>query len=188
MADSGPMDAMFSIPLFRFEQADWKDKKSRILRALPKLTDNHVSLDKDSNTDYYLNNTGKSLPAYTSTVMECLSDSMDEFCAAGFPADPEVTAMWFETSYKSNYHGAHNHGSLGFSAVLFVEFAPEVHTPTRFIAPFQNFYAGGLIDYWPKNVTEGTLLIFPSVILHDIQPNQSDKARTVIAFNIAGEK
>ena len=188
MTDPGPMEAMFSIPLFRFEQANWKEKKSRILRALPKLTDSHVSLDKDSNTDYYLNNMGKSLPAYTSIVMDCLSDSMDEFCARGFPVDPVVTSMWFETSYKSNYHGTHNHGSLGYSAVLFVEFDPEVHTPTRFIAPFMNFYTGGLIDHWPKNVSEGTLLIFPSVILHDIQPNQSDKARTVVSFNIAGEK
>jgi hypothetical protein len=181
------MDPMFSIPLFRFEQANWKEKKSRILRALPKLTDSHVSLDKDSNTDYYLNNMGKSLPAYTSTVMDCLSNSMYEFCARGFPVDPVVTPMWFETSYKSNYHGAHNHGSLGYSAILFVEFDPEVHTPTRFIAPFMNFYTGSLIDHWPKNVAEGTLLIVPSVILHDVQPNQTDKARTVIAFNIAGD-
>ena len=188
MAKSGPMEAMFSVPLFTFQVKDWKDKKSRILRALPKLTDQHLSLDKDSNTDYYLNNSGKSLPAYTSTVMDCLSDAMAEFCEAGFPAEPEITAMWFETSFRSNYHGAHNHGSLGYSAVLFVEYDETVHQPTRFLAPFQNFFSGGLIDYWPKGVTEGTLIIVPSVILHDIQPNGSDIARTVIAFNIAGDK
>ena len=49
-----------------------------------------------------------------------------------------------------------------------------------------SFYAGGLLDYTPKKVEEGSLLIFPAIILHDVPPNRSDKTRTVISFNIAG--
>ena len=94
--------------------------------------------------------------------------------------------MWFERSFESNYHGAHNHGSLGFSAVLFVEFDPLEHKPTRLIAPFNGFYSGGLIEHRPEGVNEGTLLIWPSILLHDIEPNRSKKRRTIISFNIRG--
>ena len=188
MARSGPMEFMFSIPLFTFKVSGWKDKKQRILRALPKVTDEYLSLDKDSYTDFYRNDQGRSLPPYAPTVTDCLSDCLREFRDSGYPDDPVISAMWFEKSLQSNYHGVHNHGSLGYSAVLFVEFDPREHTATRFLAPFMSFYAGGLIDYTPKNVEEGTLMIFPAIILHEAQADQSGKPRTVIAFNIDGAK
>ena len=51
-----------------------------------------------------------------------------------------------------------------------------------------NFYDGGLVETIPDDVEEGTLLIFPSVILHDSQPNLSDMPRTIVSFNIRGAR
>ena len=73
---------------------------------------------------------------------------------------------------------------MGFSAVCFVEYDQEVHTPTQFIAPFNDFMQGNTLQYSPSCVMEGTLLIFPSVIHHFTLPNTSDKRRIALSFNL----
>lgn len=179
------MQTMFSIPLYRFAVPGWPAKKKRILAALPEISDKHRSPAGDTFTDFFLNNEGTSLPAYKDVVVDAISDCLDEF-QQDYPAKVDLSSMWFERSLRSNYHGAHNHGSLGFSAVLFVEFDALEHRPTRFISPFMGFYAGGLIEFRPEAVSEGTLLMFPAIVLHEVEPNQSDKARTIISFNVRG--
>ena len=114
------MDFMFSIPLFRFRVPDWKEGKRRILAALPEFTDEYLSPEGDSYTDYYLNNEGKSPPAYQPAVTKALAECLAEFSDAGYPDVPRITQMWFEKSLHTNYHGAHTHGALGYSAVLFL--------------------------------------------------------------------
>lgn len=179
------MQTMFSIPFYRFTVSGWPAKKERMLAALPEITDKYRSPAGDTFTDFFLTSEGTSLPAYKDVVEEALSDCLDEF-GEDYPAEVEISSMWFERSLRSDYHGAHNHGSLGFSAVLFLEFDSIEHKPTRFIAPFNGFYSGGLIEYRPEGVNEGTLLMWPAILLHDIEPNRSDNQRTIIAFNIRG--
>ena len=179
------MQTMFSVPLYRFVLSGWPAKKDRILKALPEITDQHRSPAGDTFTDFFLNNEGTSLPAYKDVVLDAISDCLEEF-REDYPAEIDISSMWFERSFKSNYHGAHNHGSLGFSSILFLEFDQVEHNATRFIAPFMGFYAGGLIEHRPKGVSEGTLLMFPAIILHEVEPNQSDKQRTIVSFNVRG--
>ena len=83
------------------------------------------------------------------------------------------------------YHELHNHGQLGYSATCFLSFDPKVHTPTQFIAPFNNPLNGLIVKHIPENITEGTLLFFPSMLLHYTQPNLSTKERIVLSFNLA---
>ena len=49
---------------------------------------------------------------------------------------PFVDEMWIQKYVEGSFHTPHNHGQLGFSSVLYVKFDANVHTPTRFIAPF----------------------------------------------------
>ena len=175
---------MFSVPLFRYRLEGWSSKKARILQALPP-DDEKLSPAPNTYTDYFANRKGTSVPPYAHVIKDVLKPELEDFRSA-YPEDLVLTSMWFERSYKSGYHGTHNHGSLGFSAVLYVEFDPAAHRPTRFIAPFQDFYSGSLVEYIPPKMDEGTLVLFPSVILHEAQPHESGKARTIVSFNIRG--
>ena len=85
-----------------------------------------------------------------------------------------------QTNY---YHLVHNHGSIGFSGILFVSFNENLHTATRFYSPFNNFIDGSVIGYRPV-VKEGDLLIWPSSILHEAESNHSEEDRIIISFNL----
>lgn len=179
------MQPMFTVPLFRFRVPDWPEHKGRILAGLPPSAPELLSPAGDTYTDFFVNATARVLPSYRDVVVKAVEPCLQEF-AEGYPENPKIDAMWFERSRRSNYHGAHNHGSLGFSAVLYVEFDPALHKPTRFLAPFMSFYAGGLIEYLPTDIEEGTLVVFPAILIHEAPPNSSDKLRTIVSFNIKG--
>ena len=72
----------------------------------------------------------------------------------------------------------------GFSSVCFVEYDENVHTPTKFISPYSNFVNGSCLDHSPKNVIEGSLIFFPSAILHYTHPNNNNNTRTILSFNL----
>ncbi len=177
---------IFSVPLFKFVVSGWPDKKQKILDSLPALDESYRSPAGDTYTDFFINQNRSKLPSYSKVVIDSISENLNDF-ESEYPKKVAISSMWFEKSLKSNYHGAHNHGSLGFSAVLFVEFDPLEHKATRLISPFSSFYSGGLMEHNPEGVNEGTLLIWPSIIIHDVEPNKSEKQRTIISFNIKGD-
>lgn len=178
----GYKDYMFSVPIFNISVEGWEEKKEALLNIFEKnktylkLSDNNTVV-----TDYYSNNT------YVDAVSEILNDEIKEFLSfTGH--DLKLMNCWFEESTNHMYHVIHNHGPVGFSAVCFVEYDQEVHTPTQFIAPFNDFMKGNTLQYSPSCVTEGTLLIFPSAIHHFTLPNTSDKRRIALSFNLSPYK
>jgi hypothetical protein len=177
------IEPMFTVPLFRFQVPNWKVRKQRVLESLPEPKDEY--LKGGTFTDYHMNIAAKKSPPYKPVVVDCLAECLAKFRET-YPDDVKITSMWFERSFRSHYHGAHNHGAIGFSAVFLVEFDPNEHTPTRFIAPHMDFYSGSFLDFRPPQPKEGELFMFPSIILHDTDPNASDKPRTIISFNVAG--
>ena len=177
------IEFLFSFPLYRLEVPNWNLRKQRILDALPEMTDEH--LHGGTYTDYPQTGTAQRLPAYEPIVAECLAECLTEF-GDTYPDEVRISSMWFEKSVRSAYRGAHNHGSLGFTGMLLVEYDRKEHVPTRFISPHMNYHSGELLDFRAPKVEEGTLFLFPSVLLYDTDPNDSDTPLTVISFTIPG--
>ena len=121
-------------------------------------------------------------PDYLNTVRELLKEEMTWF-ANDLKADPQIVRAWFERALYKCHHPVHTHGHGGWSAVLFIEYDPTVHTPTVFIAPFNHFVTGMQLTYMPE-VEEGDLILFPSFLLHYTQLNESHVQRTVASFNM----
>ena len=76
---------------------------------------------------------------------------------------------------------------MGIFWSFYVEFAPKVHTPTCFMAPWQEPRTDRTYLSYPKDVEEGTLFIDPSYTHHFVQPNNARKQRTVISFDLLPE-
>ena len=85
---------------------------------------------------------------------------------------------------KQDQQTIHNHRGWGFSGILYVEYDPKVHTPTCFVAPWQNPVSDTTSLAYPSNVKEGTVFIAPSWALHFVHPNQTRKQRTVVVFDL----
>lgn len=178
----GYKDYMFSVPIFNFMVEGWEEKKKSLMDVFEqnknyfKLSDNNTVV-----TDYYSKNN------YNDTIADILRDEISEFIGlTGHKL--KLMNSWFEESTDNMYHGVHNHGPTGFSAVCFVEYDQEVHTPTQFIGPFNDFMMGNTLLHSPSCVMEGTLLIFPSVINHFTLPNNSGKTRIALSFNLSPYK
>ena len=98
-----------------------------------------------------------------------------------------MTDAWCVKYQKGNYQTIHNHRGWGFSGVLYVEYDPEVHTPTCFMAPWQNPRNDKTMLSYPQGVEEGSVIIFPSFCHHYVDPNKTRKQRVVISFDLLPE-
>ncbi|AOV60184.1 hypothetical protein S820908_037 [Synechococcus phage S-CAM9] len=182
----GYFHPMFSTPILHVKIDNWIEKK----RALLKLFDTHeknCSLWEETDvfgveTDFHrnLNKNNKNRCNYNAEVADILFDEL-EFASEAFGIGVVIGAAWFEKSKKGTHHGAHHHGPIGLSAVCFIEYDKNHHTPTIFMNP----NCSSVKEYFtPPHVSEGSLIIFPSNIVHYTTPNISDENRIVLAFNM----
>lgn len=168
-------DNMFVIPLLHLEVRDWKDKKKQL-----KDICNRCNLyDKDCvKTDFH-----NQEEIYVKDILHILSEELNIFANHFDLNNFNILNAWFEKASKQNFHAVHNHGSIGYSAVCYVDYDQNEHTPTQFISPFNSFLTGNTLYYTP-NVNEGSLIFFPSIINHYTLLNESEKERLILSFNL----
>ena len=185
---------MFSVPLYKFSIPNWEEEKKLILEALPE-----EKIYTDICTDFFENSNQRKLPSYTDVVLDIvgpsiqtLQDTLDKRADgksffSKFHTHGNwmgLDNMWYQTEYKGQNHELHNHGTIGWSSVLYVNYNPKVHTATKFLSPF-GFGAGtgGMVQRYQPDVKEGDFIIFDSNIMHEALPNESDEKRTIISLN-----
>jgi|TARA_B100000073_G_scaffold307133_1_gene277223 uncharacterized protein (TIGR02466 family) len=174
--------SLFSIPIVHYEIQDWVTNKERIMNALPEFREEHLESNGEQYTDFF-HMDEELLPAYADTVIAIIEPYLADFTEH---RRIEFTDMWCQTSYKGQKHGLHNHGHSGWSAVIYVDFDPKHHRATQFISPFNNPWSGRLQTFIPP-VKEGDMVIFPATVAHEALPNESDKPRTIVSFNLRGK-
>ncbi len=180
----------FKIPFFQYEIDQWDLKKQSLMDIFVNEVEPNMSLgvpDCLVYTDYNVSRRQNVVD-----VMDILGDEFDKFLTDLRKTKFElknsyVENLWYQKYIKGHFMAPHNHGSVGFSAICYVKFDPEIHTPTLFLAPFHDIMTGEDILYRPK-VSEGTMIFFPSVLTHYALPCFTDDPRIVISLNIASEK
>lgn len=172
---------MFKVPLVHFNIENWDTKKEQLLSL--KKYEGKPSHDKENLiTDYYKNE--ELYYNYSNKVQTILSNEIKNFLIH-FQLPPyKIRDSWFETTYNDMSHRVHNHGSIGFSAVCYIDFDPTVHKPTHFICPYHDFITGSEQIFVPKNIKEGSLILFPSSLLHFTVPSYKESPRTILSFNL----
>ena len=183
---------MFYVPLCHIKINNWKEKKKLLLELYSKIEKNVNYLECDFNkpgqgtvkNDYAYQNLNNKQQMYSSTVKKILEDEIIQFKNAYNFNEIEILGSWFEKGNMGDYHPVHNHGSLGYSSVCFINYDSKVHTPTKFQSPFLNFINGELIHHLPSNIEEGSLIFFPAAIAHFTIPGKTDKDRLVLSFNL----
>jgi hypothetical protein len=83
---------------------------------------------------------------------------------------------WFHQYYTNSYCGWHTHPACQFANVYYVELPDK--TGTQFLKSFANN------EIFQPEVEEGTILTFPSQLIHSSPINMSKERKTVISFNI----
>ena len=103
-----------------------------------------------------------------------------------------ITQSWVINSSPNQYHAKHKHPNSVISGVMFFdENNDESLPPIRFHRTLEMFP----LDFEFDNLNEsnagcrsfetaqGSLILFPSLLEHDVEKNKSDRVRTSISFN-----
>jgi len=169
--------SLFEFPSYQYEVDDWEFKKKGLLNRINKSNFYRTEL-QTFETDRRTNN-----KTYVRYLEEFLRPLLFEFCR-----EAEVTCgmsdAWCVRYHKGDQQTVHNHRGWGFSGILYAEYDPKVHTPTCFVAPWNDPRTDTTTLGHPSNIKEGTVFIAPSFCLHFVHPNQTRKPRTVIAFDL----
>ena len=171
---------LFEYPSFQYQIDDWEFKKKGLLNRLNKhhpIKTGIQTFETDRQT------AGKT---YVNYLSEFLRDILFEFCKEA-EVTCSMTDAWAVRYQKGDHQTIHNHRGWGFTGVLYVEFDPKVHTPTCFMAPWQDPRSDTTSLTYPQNVKEGTVFIAPSFTHHFVHPNKARKQRTVISFDLLPE-
>lgn len=187
---------MFSIPILHLAVRDWENKKEQLFRIYNYIQSNRKEqISFDVETDYHYNLKTPDT-CYSSEISSILSEELsiatnelligdldeeDENCQKPFFV---MENSWFEKASKYSSHQAHNHGPIGYSCVCYLQFNTEEHTPTYFLNPFIGSNPSEL-SFIPQGVGEGSILFWPSPILHYTESNKSDIDRIILSFNLS---
>jgi len=168
-------DHMFYIPIYHFALTDWNIKQQQLLEI---YNSTDIVPYNDLSTDYYHNQDW-----YRDKIQMIFKNEIKEFCV-DVKGEYRVIGCWFETSKKGEFHTPHDHGVCGYSAVCYIKYNGNHHTPTQFISPYACSNKGNYLKYVPE-VEEGSLIIFPSNVLHYTHPNRTDDERIILSFNLS---
>lgn len=134
-------------------------------------------------------------------LREAISESLRHYlqaCNITYPIRCDIQA-WPNVNRLGDYHGPHNHGWSYLSGTYYVQLPAEDTIPEAggkrpaaitFSDPRYGAYRHSLAPDASAQAREtfypqpGTLLMWPSPLIHYVQPNQSEEIRISISFNI----
>lgn len=129
------------------------------------------------------NTTGPYFPRTTQTILR--------FLKVGYNAI-EITGCWANINASGASHAIHSHPNNFLSGIYYVHTHPgadsvSFHDPrlqAGIIRPPVTELTSQNTDQVAVTVSDGMLLMFPSYLAHSVAPNESDKLRISISFNM----
>jgi hypothetical protein len=176
--DIVPITPLFIIPYLKLEVSNWKDKKKKLLELMDDCNLGTNPLILTSFSD-------KESTDQNNLIQSIFEEELDHMKKSFGFSDCFIKHSWFQEQTKNMFHPMHDHcgGNVMMSSVCYIDYDPSTHTATQFISPFMNSLSSSYLYFTPE-VTEGTIIFFPSNILHQTLPSNSDKPRKIVSFNL----
>lgn len=195
--DINPKDTyiipLYSVPLIHLKLENWEEKKSILMKTYDSIfvDPNNLNLVETEDygvvTDYHKAFVEDDFTT-TEVICEHFVDEL-EFISGVFNTGIQIQNSWFEKSSRNKQHTPHNHGNCGLSCVVFIKFDPKYHTPTIFIDPYLASDSSiAPQNSMPPGIREGSMIVFPSYLMHYTLPNLTDVDRIILSFNLTFER
>ncbi len=124
------------------------------------------------------------------TYIDSLPDSAimsrNEDPSSRFDYQKPLIHYWTNVNSKGGYNVSHNHSGSVISGVIYLQ-ANQTgmieFQPLNYIYKINHpcWFYNGSMQYYPE---DGDIILFPSYLLHSVEPNPIEKERINIAFNI----
>ena len=117
-----------------------------------------------------------------------------------FECDLILSSLWININGKGDYNELHHHPSCDLSGVFWIKTPVDCgsivfNSPQDFVqAKELRSYASHVKDEWKQfdsynfSPTAGFIMVFPSFLLHQVRPNQSNEDRISVSFNLVLNK
>ena len=173
------MNFIFGTPIWKLDSDSFDEKK--ITEEIYKAKELDPEGIVKSNIGGYHSGFGFSAPRTDAYIKRRLESE------GGLDFPHHIINKWFNINNKGDSNKPHDHGVVGLSGVLFITEAPglilnSINKESLLeelvkIFPFMgsNYFING---------KPGEIVIFPSTIVHWVEPSNSDSARITYAFNI----
>ena len=173
-----PITPMFIIPHLKLDVSDWKNKKKKLLQLMENCNLKESSFLKSS----FFDDSSRSQNELVQSIFEEELNHMKESFGLN---DYSVKHSWFQEQTKNMFHPIHDHcaNNIMMSSICYIDYDSSEHSPTQFISPFVDSFTSSHLNFMPQ-VNEGTIIFFPSNVLHQTLPSTSDKSRKIISFNM----
>jgi len=172
---------IFAIPFLHMKVQEWDKKKKKILELCDKETFTFEKVGTVKNS--FDIDESKSLKL-SETIENILIDEIEAFNEVFNIKKSKIIQSWFQVEERDMYHPIHNHGYGHFSSICYLEFDKDRHLATTFIAPAPDVLSGDISNFVPENITEGSIVFFPSGLPHYSPGNKSEINRKILSFNI----
>lgn len=105
------------------------------------------------------------------------------------PQRSDITEIWYNIYNEGDYQDMHSHlgsfsGTCNFSGIYLIDLNEPNKTAFRQEGIIPG-YSSFVYEYFTDNLEEGTVIFFPSCLLHLVKP--CENSRTTISFNISCE-
>jgi hypothetical protein len=192
---------MFSVPILHIKMSNWDHKKKQLMDMFFS-NQNQLRYSQTVNTTYirheslaYLSDEeAENIRVWENDFIKSISNIFQEerkiiYECFGNPTEhPQKTCYvgncWFQEQKKGMFHPPHTHGFCGLSAVCFVNYDKNEHTATEFLSPHTSYDTDTHEYYVPKDISSGSLIVFPSNIIHYTHPHNSENSRIILSINI----
>jgi len=125
--------------------------------------------------------------AYVGSLPDSALLTRNEHPGNRFDLQTPIIHYWANVNSKSGYNIAHTHVGSVVSGVIYLQATTtgmiEFH-PANYIYKTNHpcWFYNGSMQYHPE---DGDIILFPSHLMHSVEPNPVDRERINIAFNIS---
>jgi len=166
---------LFETKFYSYYINDWESKKEKISKkinaaALVRKPGQLFASDRGNNS-------------YQSEFVEIFKNELSLFSNEIKVDSLDIGDVWTVSYAKGDFHIPHNHSSVGYSGIIYLDYNETLHSPTYFINP-TNDPITDQTEIKKIEASEGLMIIVPSNILHYTLPNNSHTIKTIIGFDL----
>ena len=173
------MDFIFGTPLWKLKSNSFDEKK--ITEEIYKAREFDPEGVIQSNCGGYHSGYDFNTPRTDAYIQRCLEGE------GGLDFPHRIIGRWFNINNKGDSNRPHDHGVMGLSGVLFITDAPGLvlHSSlsSSLLSPLVNVIPS-MNNNHIINGKSGEIVVFPSTVLHWVEPSNMNSTRITCAFNI----
>ena len=163
------IEPIFKIEIFKIKCIKFKEKKIAIEKVLK-------NYPEKSFLHFYSNRNKANIIPHLQQIFK------DEFSliSTKYGSKIKLDKAWSVSYKKGGYHVPHNHGSIGYCGILYLNM--KKNSPaTTYIQPWNN--ENDQTRLYKPLVEEGDIMIVPQFLYHYSEPNEIKFKKRIISFD-----